>query len=320
MSKIYIGIDAGGTKTAFAACDKDGNVLLIKQTSTIHAKQVSEEEVKNTIFTTVRVILDELGIKIEDIGYIFAGVPGFGEFPEIMEIFDKLFLELLGNNNFKIGNDSVVGWAGSQAGKPGVNIVLGTGAIAYGMDYKGNEARSSGWGPYCGDEGSAYWIGNEAIKLFAKQSDGRIEKSYLYEIIKEKYDLDSDFDFIQKVIDLNGNRTEIAKFSRLLSQAAQMGDASAIEIIKSAAQEAVLAIKAVINKLDFEEDENIYYSYSGGVFNIGSLLTDNIEKDLSNPKLIKVDSVLTPVAGTCLMALRYDEIDLTEELIENLKG
>ena len=187
MSKVYIGIDAGGTKTAYAISDIKGNILVKRETTTIHAKQVSEDKIKEIVFTTVESMLNEIGKTKEDIGYLFAGLPGFGEFPEVMELFNKLFTELLGNKNYRLGNDSVAGWAGSQAGKPGVNMVLGTGAIAYGMDYKGNEERSSGWGPFCGDEGSAYWLGRETIKLFGKQSDGRVEKSHLYDIIKEKY-------------------------------------------------------------------------------------------------------------------------------------
>lgn len=321
MSDLYIGIDGGGTKTAFAICDQKGNVLAKDVNSTIHIKQNSKENIEKLINDSINKMLKELNKSIEDIKYLFAGVPACGEFPEVEEIFDNIFDNLVGNGKYTYRNDSVAGWAGSQAAKPGVNMVLGTGAIAYGIDYKGNEARSSGWGSYCGDQGSGYWLGREAIKLFGRESDGRAERSHLYDLVKEKFNLENDVDFISIILDLNDNRTEIAKLSKLVSQAAAMGDKEALKILREASNEVVESIKAVIEKLEFEDDENIYFSYSGGVFNIGKILTDPIEKELLKDKrLKKLDSVLDPTSGACLMALKFAGVEINDEIINNLKN
>ena len=44
-------------------------------------------------------------------------------------------------------------------GKPGILLLAGTGSIALGRNKNGKIARSGGWGPKRGDEGSGYWIG-----------------------------------------------------------------------------------------------------------------------------------------------------------------
>lgn len=72
-----------------------------------------------------------------------------------MEVLNSIVGKALSSSNYKCGNDSQAAWAGSLACQPGVNIVAGTGAIGFGVDANGNMARASGWGPFCGDEGSA---------------------------------------------------------------------------------------------------------------------------------------------------------------------
>ncbi len=49
-------------------------------------------------------------------------------------------------------------------GGPGILIVAGTGSVAYARDAKGKTERAGGWGALLGDEGSAFWIGREALK------------------------------------------------------------------------------------------------------------------------------------------------------------
>lgn len=49
-------------------------------------------------------------------------------------------------------------------GGPGILIVAGTGSAAYGLDEKNHSARAGGLGPLLGDEGSAFWMGREALK------------------------------------------------------------------------------------------------------------------------------------------------------------
>lgn len=321
MSNLYIGIDGGGTKTAFVVIDKNGRILAKETNSTIHIRQQSEENIKKIIFETIDNMLKTLDKTRADIAYLFAGVPGCGDLPEVPKVFDPIFDELVGKDKYTYKNDAVCGWAGSQAAKPGVNMVLGTGAIAFGMDYKKNEARSSGWGPYCGDQGSGYWLGREAIMLFGREADYRAKRSHLYDLFREKYNLDDDIDFITIIHDLNDDRTEIAKLSVLLTQAAKMGDQEAIKIFERAAIEVVESIHAVMHQLSFEDDEKIYISYSGGVFNVGELITKPIEdRLLKDSRIEKIEAILDPTSGAALMALKYAGVEITDKIVENLKG
>ncbi|HEU4369826.1 MAG TPA: BadF/BadG/BcrA/BcrD ATPase family protein [Methylomirabilota bacterium] len=54
---------------------------------------------------------------------------------------------------------------GALGGRPGVLVLAGTGSIVLGRDGRGRLARAGGLGPLLGDEGSAFWLGREWLRL-----------------------------------------------------------------------------------------------------------------------------------------------------------
>ena len=62
------------------------------------------------------------------------------------------------------------------AGTPegwGVGVIAGTGSIAVGRTKDERTARAGGWGHLIGDEGSAYGVVLDALRLVARRADGR---------------------------------------------------------------------------------------------------------------------------------------------------
>lgn len=125
------------------------------------------------------------GINPSDITYSFISITGYGQYPDTEEYINEGIRRFVNSDRFSIDNDCVNGWAGSLNGNPGINIVLGTGAIGYGVDINCNSMRCSGWGPLIGDEASGYWIGLKLLNLFTKMSDGRLEKDSIYDLVKK---------------------------------------------------------------------------------------------------------------------------------------
>jgi N-acetylglucosamine kinase-like BadF-type ATPase len=54
---------------------------------------------------------------------------------------------------------------GALGPQPGVLLLAGTGSIVLGRDRHGRVARAGGLGPLIGDEGSAFWLGREWLRL-----------------------------------------------------------------------------------------------------------------------------------------------------------
>jgi len=54
---------------------------------------------------------------------------------------------------------------GALGDRPGLLVLAGTGSIVLGRDDRGRLARAGGLGPLIGDEGSAFWLGREWLRL-----------------------------------------------------------------------------------------------------------------------------------------------------------
>lgn len=297
---IYLGVDGGGTKTAFIL-EKDGEKIIHKE-KTIYLSQIPREEFKKRITNAVEILTAKAGIKNTDITYTFVSVPGYGQYPEDEEFIDESLREILGTDNFKVGNDCLNAWAGSLNAKPGINLILGTGSIGFGLDDKGNSLRCGGWGPLISDESSGYYLGLRLINYFTKQSDGRIDKTMLYDLMKEELKINDDFEIIPMAEGMT--RDELAAVSKILGKLLENDDECALELIDKAGYEAALTINTLAKRLDF--DGKVLASYSGGVFNLGDALIGKIEKYLdSNIELVK--PFADPTEGALILAKKCSQ-------------
>ncbi|WP_300381043.1 BadF/BadG/BcrA/BcrD ATPase family protein [Clostridium sp.] len=298
----YLGVDGGGTKTKYLLIDKDLNRVSEVEGRTIHIHQIGVEGIKEELTNNLKKLCIEGNIKEKDIEYSFLGVPGYGESNEDMNEIDEVVKEVF-KKNYLVGNDAVNGWAAGTSCKPGINMVAGTGSIAYGRNKEGKIARSGGFGPGIGDDGSAYWIGLKAINEYTKQKDGRRKKTVLLNLIEEEYNISYTYEIVDIVFNrLKFNRTEIAKFSRIAALAAERGCEASIEIFKEAAKNIFEHIEVLAKELDFNEE--FILSYTGGVFKSGDLILNPL-KDLINKSGLKCklqEPKLDPWYGSALLA------------------
>jgi len=316
----YVGIDSGGTKTAFTVIDKIGNVKLEFQRGTGHYMQIGFDGFKILYAEALDYIYKELNIDNESIAHIFMGIPGYGEVKSDEEILKKNLSDIFSGLKYTIGNDVESGWAGSLACQPGINIVCGTGSIAIGVNEQNQIIRSGGWGEFVGDEASAYWIAKKAIEIFSKQSDLRLERTIFYNIFKEDLNLSYDFeliDLLQNKYKLS--RSRVAEISKTVSKIASLGDEYAIGIFKGAAHEIYLMINSIIKQLKFKD--NIKISYNGGVFKSNDLILIPLKAELKKNKITIeiIKPILSPTLGSALFAYKLDGNKITKEIIEKLK-
>ena len=295
----FLGIDGGGTKTDFLVTDDRGNVIAQKRIGTVSYRIIGADSSIRLLNRTIAELLEDL----EGPTFICMAYPNWGE----SEAGDSVIWNRrreISIHPIRIVNDCVAGWAGSLAMEPGINLVAGTGSIAYGRNASGREARAGGWSEHFSDEGSCYWLGMKTLELFAKESDGRAEDGVLLEIIREYFRLKDDFELID-IYDNEycNNRTRTAGLQRLLLQAAQAGDKEARKIYVQAADELALIVEAVYRKLGFgESDGNTAVSCSGGLFHAGELVMNPLEHRLGQYGIRITKPRFTPVQGAVLLA------------------
>lgn len=304
MSEVFLGIDGGGTKTAFIAVDENANVLGEYTSGTSYYVEIGLEESANILHQGVLEVLRQANKSVDDVSYAFFGLPAYGEDSKQVEALSRLPERFLAPHKFTCNNDMVNSWAAAFAGRDGINIIAGTGAIAYGVNGK-THARCSGWGEMFGDEGSAFWIGCKGLGLFSKMSDGRLNKTPLYFIFKEAMKLDYDLDMTAIVANVwNGERSKVASLCKLVFEAQKQGDVHANELIIEAANELAQTIHTLSKKLGFTLNDTVDVSYSGGVFNAGNTILHPFKQYLKDTgyKFNIRAPVLTPVQGAALYA------------------
>jgi len=237
----------------------------------------------------------------EIIGVALA-LPYIGESRSGDQVIDAALREAFGDIQYLLVNDSVAGWAGSLALESGVNIVAGTGAIAYGRDAGDRGARCGGWDEFFSDEGSCYWLGRATCALFAKQSDGRVPRGQLYEMMRAEFALDEDFEFIDAVHEkLLVSRERVAAMQMLLMRAANEGDKSALALYDAAAEELCLLLDGIRGRISLPES-GFPVSYSGGLFNAGELVLKPFRRGIEARGGRLVTPRLSPARGALLLA------------------
>lgn len=302
----FLGVDGGGTKTAFVLTDGEGRELARHEGGSSYHIQVGFEALHALLHEGVQAVLDKAGVSAEDVAFAFFGLPAHGEDSQVQPFLDVIPEAVLGHHRYACGNDMICGWAGSLGGEDGINIVAGTGSIGYG-ERQGLSARGGGWGEVFSDEGSAYWIAAQGLNAFSRMADGRLPRGPLHDLLTTALELKSDLDLCAYVYaKATPQRDRIAALSRLVAQAAAQGDDAARRIFAEAGRELAAIVEAIRQRLRYEPGETVNLSYSGGVFQGGELILQPFRQQLAaySPDYRLVKPRHSPAIGAALYAAR----------------
>ncbi len=319
---MYLGVDGGGTKTALALVDADGNIRAAHSAPGAYYFASGLEATGKVLADAVAALLASAGLEASSVEFAYFGLPGYGEDSTVADALERLPAAALPGIPYRCSNDMVCGWAGSLGCRDGISVVAGTGSICYG-ERGGSSARCGGWGEVFSDEGSAYWIACRGLNLFSRMSDGRAPRSLFHELLRTRLELAADLDLCGHVYTrLASDRPRIAQLARVVQEAALAGDAPAMGVYTAAAAELAGLVEATRRQLGFGTDESVPVSYSGGVFDhAGALLlrpfaaalrAHHLHYQLETP-------ALPPVLGAALYAARCAGRPLAESAIARLR-
>ena len=256
----YIGIDGGGTKTAFGLFDENGLCLKRIEQTTCHFLQVGFDGCSKILKKGIDELVCQYDISVNNLK-IGIGIAGYGNDLNIRRQIEEAIALLLGEYTYFLTNDMHVALLGGINGQDGIAVVAGTGSIAMA---KGNHKiyRCGGWGYQLDDEGSAYWIGKEVLKEFCKQADCRNQQDELYYRVMSYFHIDNPYQIIACVHNLSNERTEVAKLAKVCSELAEKGHVQSQMILQTAG----VHIAQLVKGLSKYFDDSIHVTYYGGVF------------------------------------------------------
>ena len=315
-TRYYIGIDGGGTKTKFLV-GRGLEVIGEYTAGGCHYMQIGFDGVETLMREGVHSACENAGIKIEDVAFVYAGFAGYGDVVSDQPMIDEAIRKAFGDIPYAAGNDSENALEGALAGRPGINIIAGTGSIGSGRNAAGEFMRCGGWHfALGGDEGSAYWLAWNLLKEYSRQSDGRSEKTLLYEAVNRALDLHSDDEMVTRVVnEWHLDRTRIAGLAPIVSQLSHDGDPYAKALLSDCAQELADLAIVLYDRLGFadasdssaDSDNLVPVSGTGGVFKIGPAVTEPFARILSEHGMEYVEPAAAPDMGALMLAVKHDQ-------------
>jgi N-acetylglucosamine kinase-like BadF-type ATPase len=158
---LYLGIDAGGTKTDCAV--SNGAELLGQATgASCKLARVGKERGRENLQAVIRQATQAAGVEASTIQHVCIGMSG-ASLAEAVQWAQQTIRELIPDSTIYVAGDHVIAHRAAFGTSPGVLVISGTGSIAFGRNQSGETARAGGWGPNVSDEGSAFWVGREAV-------------------------------------------------------------------------------------------------------------------------------------------------------------
>lgn len=291
--KYYLGIDGGGSKTAFIIIDENKNIVYKKEAGPSSIDTVPLSVVKDVFIEGTK----DFQYKVDG---VFAGIGGICNDIQVNEIKEIIKTLPICKDNCKIdaGNDVINALYGGLGGKDGIIIIAGTGSVCFGKN-KDKYARAGGYCYQEGDAGSSYDLGRKALQHLARVLDGRYEYTPFAEALIKATNC-NDYSSLANYI-INANRTQIASLSKIVTK--NQEDKYANKIINDAVDEMLLMIKAVFNRLAFNE-EITYFSIIGSLGNADTLYKKYLLEQLPtiSSSLKYIDKVYDASFGSSLKA------------------
>jgi glucosamine kinase len=187
----------------------------------------------------------------------------------------------------------------------GILLLAGTGSMAYGRGPTGVRARTGGWGPVCGDEGSGAWIGRRALSVVTGSADGREPETALLGAVLTACEVND----AEQLIAWSANATlaQIATLAPVVARVADAGDMRANALVTLAIEELVLHVRALARSLFGDERASCPIALAGGLIGPGRPLRKRLERRLKSavPGIQLHAGEVIAVRGAVRGALRH---------------
>ena len=219
-----LGVEGGGTKTAWVLAEHDGGEFRI-----LDQGKLPPSNFRLTPIDRLRTILSQLPKQIDRAGIFLAGCgPG-----EDQQTLSRLCREIWPSAKIVVGNDRDSGVAAALGHGDGIVVNAGSGSSVTGRR-DGKIEKAGGWGHILGDAGGGYFLVIQALRLILREYDlHRGEVQFTAKILRalSLSNLDELVRWAQ-----TADKMEIALLAPVVFEAAANGDKHVIEILEEGAR------------------------------------------------------------------------------------
>lgn len=284
MNDCILGLDSGGSKTQVAIANRQGQVLKLAVAGGLDP--VANPDWQAQLTALLQTVADR------PLAAAVLGLPLHGELAECSLTQQATARQAL-PCPVTVENDVRIAFDGAFTGaSAGVLILAGTGSMAWASRNQpgAEQVRVGGWGDVFGDEGSAYWIGAQALVIASRTLDGRASQQWLTQALLDHLKLTPE-QLAGWVYGLANRRASVAALAQQVSAWASAGDGAATALLEAAAGHLAEHVKAAWRGIGLQGAP--VWSYAGGVF-ANPLIIDQLQRRLGKAPQIPR---LPPVGG-----------------------
>ena len=296
MSRVAIGADVGGSKTAVAV-SVDGEIVAREEGAGAAVRPGRALVSAAVIADVARRALSAAGRIRGDV--LVVGAAGAGRPAEQSELQAALRAEGMADR-VVVTTDIAIALEGAFGEGPGIVVSAGTGSVAVGRDGAGVLHRMGGYGWQMGDEGSGYAIGRAALGAVSRASDGRSPETQLtprmFEVTRSV-----DFDALVRWA-ASAGPAEVASLAPAVLEVAARGDVVAQGIADYAARELSQLALNLIPRLGAAG--RIPAVVTGGLLGNAHLRRAVVAKLAEDPALESIDTPVDAALGAIRIAER----------------
>jgi N-acetylglucosamine kinase-like BadF-type ATPase len=297
-----LGFDGGGTKTDCVLLDAKGAVIGEGRGGPANPLRSGYEGAFSSLREAAAEALAAGKIRSAGITGVCAGMAGAGRLGVARRIMEFLTEEFPAARTHVVP-DYEIALESAAGSRPGVVLIAGTGSVAFGRNAAGETARAGGYGPWIGDEGSAFEIGRRAVSAVMRTRDMDAPVTMLTKMIPAALDC-PDWDDLMLRIKKNPDDV-FPKLFPVVAAAANSEDSAAKEILFTSAIGLSSLAMIVIRRLGMKGEEFPLVK-CGGVFGRSSMLDSLLDSVLASGALrAKISHLeISPAVGAARMAAR----------------
>ncbi|NOX37773.1 MAG: hypothetical protein GXO78_09590 [Calditrichaeota bacterium] len=314
---FFLGVDGGGTKTAAVLANASGTIIRTARKGSGNVAILDRGTVAQLIRSIITDLLERESVS--QIGWATFAFAGAGRREE-KEMVSAL-IRGAGVQRFTLMTDAEILHYSIFGDRAGILISSGTGSICLIRDPQGNYHQIGGRGFLLGDEGSGFFIGNQAIRTALHDAELGRPPSPLTRELLAFYGLEQPENLVTIVYSSVNPSNLIASCARLVCEAAESGDASALSIIEQAAMALVELAEQACRFFDSRSTAPIPLALAGGILTDVSIVTQKF-KELAEQRGLHFTYLypeLEPAAAGVIYALRKAGETVSSNLIERLK-
>lgn len=240
-AKYFLGIDGGGTKTAFLLQRADGTEVATCRLGPSNPNDIGMDACQALLEKGIAEVT--AGLDRREIA-VFAGIAGGGLSGNNADAI-AAFLSRLGFAYAENGSDVENALEAALHGEDGVAVIAGTGSIAFAQE-RGERYRVGGWGYLLDGGGCGYDVARDALSACFRAVDGRDGQTLLVSRMEKALGMSLP-DAIPQIY--SGGKRMIASLAPVVFEAAREGDSMALAIVEKNARHIAELIVTAHGKL-----------------------------------------------------------------------